>query len=160
MKAWATVGNVCPTFRVPGIRLSGIIFHSRKAVVLVANDPMPSVSKKLETAPTASCSGPGPRSAFDQPTTYTPVNAPSAHSKPLIGFMDPCLQVKEGKRKRNPAATGGATGLVRPAPTFVPPGRWRRRLAIEWRHEESADLFACVAADGVRSARRDAGPRA
>src|SRR5436189_4070974 len=103
MKAWATVGSVWPTLRVPGIRLSGSIFQSRKAVVLVANDPIPSVSKKLEIAPTAICSGPGPRSAFDQPITYTPVKAPSAHSKPLIGFMDPCLQVKEGQRQRIPA---------------------------------------------------------
>src|SRR4051812_46366187 len=110
MNAWATVGSVWPTLRVPGMRLSGIIFHSRNAVVVVANDPIPRVSKKLDIAPTASCSRPGPRSAFDQPITYTPVNAPSAHSKPLIGFMALCLQVKEGKRKRNPPACARAIG--------------------------------------------------
>ncbi len=61
MKAWAIVGIVCPTFRVPGMRRSGTILRRRKMAVVVANDPMPSVSKKLVTPPTASWPASGNR---------------------------------------------------------------------------------------------------
>jgi hypothetical protein len=45
------VGNVCPTFSVPGIRRSGTILRNLKMAVVGANDPMPRVSKKLVTNP-------------------------------------------------------------------------------------------------------------
>ncbi len=51
MRAWASVGSVCPTFSVPGIFSSGTIRHRRNADVVGANEPIPSVSKKLVTNP-------------------------------------------------------------------------------------------------------------
>ncbi len=69
MNAWAIVGIVCPTFSVPGIRRSGTILRRRNIAVVVANEPMPSVSKKLVTAPTASwpASGKRPSVAGESP---------------------------------------------------------------------------------------------
>ena len=52
-KACAMVGNVFPAFSVPGTIRSGTIRFRRNTAVVVANDPMPSVSKKLTTAPRA-----------------------------------------------------------------------------------------------------------
>src|SRR5271165_584723 len=52
MKAWISVGTVCPTLRVPGMSLSGTLARALKSAVVGANDPMPSVSKKSVTAPT------------------------------------------------------------------------------------------------------------
>src|SRR5260370_25377740 len=83
---------------------SGTIPKNRNSDVVVANDPMPSVSKKLVTAPTPSESGVGgarsvagdgaaprvPRSAimvFAQPATNITVSAASAASNPVIGFI-------------------------------------------------------------------------
>src|SRR5258708_8248034 len=85
---------------------SGTIPENLNSDVVVANDPMPSVSKKLVTAPTPSESGVGaprsvagdgavprvPRSAimvFVQPATNTTVSAASAASNPVIGFISP-----------------------------------------------------------------------
>jgi hypothetical protein len=53
MNACAIVGSVCPAFNVPGISRSGTIFLSRNTAVVVANDPIPSASRKLVTAPSA-----------------------------------------------------------------------------------------------------------
>src|SRR5579871_621564 len=51
-KASASVGAQWPTFNVPGIFSSGTIFQNLNTDVVGANDPMPSVSKKLVTKPT------------------------------------------------------------------------------------------------------------
>ena len=59
MIAWMTVGSTWPTLSVPGICSSGTIFHARNIAVVVANEPMPSVSKKLVTNPIPVCSGVG-----------------------------------------------------------------------------------------------------
>jgi hypothetical protein len=53
MNACATVGSVWPTFSVPGMMRSGTIFRSLNTAVVVANDPMPSASRKFVTAPSA-----------------------------------------------------------------------------------------------------------
>src|SRR5437764_344460 len=85
---------------------SGTILKNRNSAVVVANDPMPRVSKKLVTAPTGSESAVGaptsvagdadaarsPRTAittFVQPPTNTAVNAARAASSPVIGFIWP-----------------------------------------------------------------------
>ena len=59
MNACTTVGSVWPALSVPGITRSGTIRSARKSAVVVANDPIPSVSKKLVTAPTPTCAGVG-----------------------------------------------------------------------------------------------------
>ena len=53
IRAWTMVGIVCPTFSVPGICRSSTAFHARKSAVVVANDPIPRVSKKFVTNPIA-----------------------------------------------------------------------------------------------------------
>ena len=45
------VGRVCPTLRVPGMSRSGTILKNLNTAVVGANDPMPSVSKKLVIMP-------------------------------------------------------------------------------------------------------------
>src|SRR5450830_1700696 len=108
------VGSVCPTFSVPGMIRSGTILKNRNSAVVVAKDPMPSVSRKLVMAPTPVDSGVGapasvageeaapgsPRrdmTIFAQPATNTAVNAPSAVSNPVMGFIARSLQqVKVG----------------------------------------------------------------
>src|SRR6185436_18636955 len=86
MNACATVGRVWPTFKVPGIIRSGTSLSARKAAVDVANDPMPSASRKLVTAPIRTSVSVGPFSDFDQPTTYVPVSTARAASNALMGF--------------------------------------------------------------------------
>ncbi len=56
MNASAIVGIVCPTFNVPGISRSGTSLKNLNALVVGANEPMPSVSKKLVTKPVPSSS--------------------------------------------------------------------------------------------------------
>jgi hypothetical protein len=110
MKACATVGSVCPTLSVPGITRSGTSFNQRKRAVVVANDPIPSVSKKFVTAPTPTCTGVtrasvggdgvagrSPRAARTtrpQPPANTAVSAPSAVNSPVIGFIVSGLPVR------------------------------------------------------------------
>ncbi len=45
------VGSVWPALSVPGMIRSGTIFLKRKTEVVVANDPIPSESRKLVAAP-------------------------------------------------------------------------------------------------------------
>ena len=59
MNACVIVGRVCPTFNVPGISRSGTILKNLNTAVVGANEPMPSVSKKLVTNPMPSCAGDG-----------------------------------------------------------------------------------------------------
>ena len=54
MNAWAIVGRACPTLSVPGIFSSGTRRLSLNMDVVGANEPMPSVSKKLVRKPIAS----------------------------------------------------------------------------------------------------------
>ena len=56
MNACVIVGSVWPTFSVPGISRSGTILKNLKIAVVGANEPMPSVSKKLVTNPVPSSS--------------------------------------------------------------------------------------------------------
>jgi hypothetical protein len=51
--ACAIVGREWPTFSVPGICSSSTIRFSLKIEVVGANEPMPSVSKKFVTKPSA-----------------------------------------------------------------------------------------------------------
>ena len=51
MNACVMVGSVWPTFSVPGISFTGTRFFSLKIDVVVANDPMPSVSRPAVTKP-------------------------------------------------------------------------------------------------------------
>jgi hypothetical protein len=86
MNACTTVGRVWPTLRVPGMMRSGTIWNSLNTAVVVANEPMPSASKKFVTAPSAiwppfgapmlvACEASGPsagpavRAALIQPNT-------------------------------------------------------------------------------------------
>src|SRR5438045_1170923 len=122
MNAWATVGSVWPTLSVPGITRSGTSFNQRNMAVVVANDPIPSVSKKFVTAPTATCAPLGPRvsvaadgvagrsrptpmTARVQPPTNTAVSAPSAVNSPVIGFI--VCRVSWSGRSRTPSMAGG-----------------------------------------------------
>jgi hypothetical protein len=101
--------------------------------VVVANDPIPSVSKKFVTAPIPISSGRGRRAsvagdtappgapriaptARAQPATYTTVKAPSAVSSPPIGFMRylfspgaPAYPAERGRGNRAPRAAFQAT---------------------------------------------------
>ena len=51
--ASTTVGSACPTLSVPGMRSSGTKRKNLNSDVVVANDPIPSVSKKFVTNPIA-----------------------------------------------------------------------------------------------------------
>src|SRR5262245_42465623 len=51
MNACTSVGIVCPMVSVPGIFSSGMARRARYSAVVVAYEPMPSVSKKLVTVP-------------------------------------------------------------------------------------------------------------
>src|SRR5919197_3692164 len=103
MNAWTTVGSVWPELRVPGMMRSGTSFNHRKSAVVVANDPIPRVSKKFVTAPTPMCVAVGKRAsaagevaagfsrrmartARVQPPTNTAVSTPSAVRSPVRGF--------------------------------------------------------------------------
>ncbi len=59
MKACTIVGSAWPTFNVPGIFSSGTRPFSLNIDVVGANEPMPSVSKKLVRNPMESCVVPG-----------------------------------------------------------------------------------------------------
>src|SRR5689334_5759290 len=59
MNAWAIVASVCPAFSVPGISFTGTTLRSLNTAVVVANDPMPSVSSPAVKNPTISWSGVG-----------------------------------------------------------------------------------------------------
>ncbi len=59
MKASAKVGIMCPTFSVPGMFSSATACPSLYSDVVVANEPMPSVSKKFVTKPIAIWPGVG-----------------------------------------------------------------------------------------------------
>src|SRR5215471_5143242 len=63
MKAWVIVASVCPAFSVPGISFTGTTLRSLNTAVVVAKDPMPSVSSPAVKNPTISCNGVG----VDQP---------------------------------------------------------------------------------------------
>ena len=67
-KACAIVGSVWPTLSVPGITRSSTELRNFQIEVVVANEPMPSVSKKLVTNPMSSsaivgAARPGPAEA-------------------------------------------------------------------------------------------------
>ena len=51
ISACAITGSAWPTSIVPGMSSSGTRRSNRNAAVVVANEPMPSVSKKLVTKP-------------------------------------------------------------------------------------------------------------
>jgi hypothetical protein len=53
MYAWAMVASVWPTFSVPGIFSSGTRLRSLSTAVVGANEPIPNVSKKEVTKPSA-----------------------------------------------------------------------------------------------------------
>ena len=52
-------GSVCPTSMVPGIRSSGTSPSSLYVDIVVANEPIPRVSKKFVTNPMTMWIGPG-----------------------------------------------------------------------------------------------------
>ena len=66
MSASAMVGGVWPTLSVPGISRSGTMRRSLKNDVVGANEPMPSVSKKFVTKPTAICAHVGHATVADR----------------------------------------------------------------------------------------------
>src|SRR5713226_6323197 len=55
MNACAMVGSVWPTLSVPGMSFTGTMVRSLYTAVVVANEPMPSVSKNAVTKPIAVC---------------------------------------------------------------------------------------------------------
>jgi hypothetical protein len=57
--AWVMVGSVCATIIVHGIHRSGTSRRNLSQASVGANEPMPSVSKKLVAAPTATASALG-----------------------------------------------------------------------------------------------------
>jgi len=68
MNACVTAANAWPPLSVPGMTSSGTSFHSLKAAVVGANEPMPSVSKKFVTKPIVSWSGVGGPSSRSVPS--------------------------------------------------------------------------------------------
>ena len=59
MIACTTAGSVCPTIIVHGIRRSGTSRRNLSHAIVGANEPTPSVSKKLVIAPSAMASSRG-----------------------------------------------------------------------------------------------------
>ena len=59
ISACAIVGSAWPLFNVAGRKLSGISLRNFSQAVVGANEPMPSVSKKFVTAPSAIASALG-----------------------------------------------------------------------------------------------------
>ena len=80
--AWVSTGSAWPTIMVPGITSSGTIRNSRKIAVVVASEPMPSVSKKLVTNPTSRWSGPGASPSSRAPSRLVATQR-IASSRPL-----------------------------------------------------------------------------
>src|SRR5689334_18649769 len=89
MYAWATVDRVMPTLSVPGISASSTRRNCRKRDVVVAKEPMPSVSKNAVMKPVAAVAAVGratmdvsrARSARHSAQTKKAVNSPSATNK-------------------------------------------------------------------------------
>src|SRR4051812_1007199 len=81
MNACAMVESVWPTFSVPGISFTGTMLRSLKTGVVVANDPIPRVSRKAVTKPSAVCRAVGrsrpPRTSVTRYSTSTPPSPPS-----------------------------------------------------------------------------------
>ncbi len=57
--ACTKVGHACPTLSVPGSKRSSTDRRARQSAAVVAYEPMPSVSKKSVTKPTARSQGEG-----------------------------------------------------------------------------------------------------
>src|SRR5262245_3334398 len=104
MNAWTTVGSVWPEFSVPGMMRSGTRRKKRNKAVVVANEPIPRVSKKFVIAPMpisvkdgnrTSAAGEGAPGGFRrtattaalQPATNSAVSAPSAPCSARIGLI-------------------------------------------------------------------------
>ena len=86
MKACATVGSVWPALSVPGMTRSGTSFRNLNAAVLVANDPMPSASKKFVPAPIPIMTGVGKRAsvAGEGSRRARPRTADTARAQPAM----------------------------------------------------------------------------
>ena len=81
-----------PTFSVPGMRASSTTRPSLYIDDVVANDPIPSVSKKSVTAPMTSCTGVGQPSHFaracrNQKTQNATVTAASTTNKAAFALI-------------------------------------------------------------------------
>src|SRR5262249_34704105 len=125
MKACAIVGSVWPTCSVPGISFTGTRSNSLYTAVVVANDPIPSVSKNAVTKPMIVCSSVGrtrpPRTIVARYNTSTATRPPSSRVLASIdelvgvGFRDvdggaADLVVHAGEQR---ADFGGAVGSHR-----------------------------------------------
>src|SRR3954451_15584663 len=94
MNACAIVGIVWPTFSVPGISFTGTRFRSLNIDVVVANDPIPRVSRNAVTKPISVCRGVGrsrpPRTIVTRYSTSTAARPPSssalASNNKLVGI--------------------------------------------------------------------------
>jgi len=92
---------VCPTFSVPGINSSGIIFRNLKIDAVGAKDPMPRVSKKLVTNPMKSSKAEGmPGAQFlprNQVTMYSTPKRPRAiNNQPRAFSIGATIAKKDG----------------------------------------------------------------
>src|SRR4051794_11315570 len=123
MNACAIVGIVWPTFSVPGISFTGTRFRSLKIDVVVANDPMPSVSRNAVTKPIAVCRGVGrsrpPRTIVTRYSTSTAARPPSSRALAStnelvgVGFRDVdrgTADLVHGSREQRPHFFGTVSG--------------------------------------------------
>ena len=83
MMLWAVAPGVRPTRSVGGISRSGTMCRNLNQAVVGANEPMPSVSRKLTIAPSAIASGLGPTrfAIAAAETVAAAVPATSAHAR-------------------------------------------------------------------------------
>src|SRR5437764_6959908 len=144
MNAWAMVGSVWPTFKVPGMSLTGTRFLSLYAAVVVANDPMPSVSKNAVTNPRAVWSAVGtttpPRMMVPAYITRT---RPSPTNSRLLASTHELVGVGGGQINRRGFDLVDGAGKqrlhdLRAAPCHDTVGRAHRQRVLPAIHVESS----------------------
>ena len=94
MNACASVGSVWPTFNVPGMLASSTTRPNLNSDVVVANEPIPSVSKKSVTTPMTICTGfghppPVARACTIQKATNATPTIASAMKTPALASTAP-----------------------------------------------------------------------
>src|SRR4051794_20805392 len=111
MNACAIVDSAWPTLSVPGISLTGTMLRSLKIAVLVANDPMPSVSRNAVTKPTPTWNGVGtarpPRTTM---TTQTSSMIARPANRNVLASMHQVVGIGLRQIDRRPAHLGHRGG--------------------------------------------------
>src|SRR4051812_42369372 len=126
MKASAKVGTVCPTFNVPGMFASSFTARPNlNSDVVVANDPIPSVSKKSVTAPITSCAGVGQpthlaRACLNQKMENATATAASATYRAVFACIAPILTPERARPQAIRPAQSVLAGQMMAVVTIPP----------------------------------------